>query len=102
MTVHQCVMSDMEPALIRHLRRRRHERRRGGGGDGDGGGGGGGGRIRRERVFRDQHHLLAHDDDWLISPFRLPRAVLLELCAELVQHWNGAPGAAAQSPCQHR
>lgn len=43
----------------------------------------GGGRIRRERVFRDQNDLLAHDDDWLISRFRLPRAVLLELCAEL-------------------
>ncbi len=41
------------------------------------------GRIRREQVFRDQHDLLAHDDDWLISRFRLPRAVLLELCAEL-------------------
>ncbi len=41
------------------------------------------GRIRRERVFRDQQDLLAHDDDWLISRFRLPRAVLLELCAEL-------------------
>lgn len=42
-----------------------------------------GGRIRREWVIRDQHDLLAHDDDWLISRFRLPRAVLLELCAEL-------------------
>lgn len=39
--------------------------------------------MRRERVFRDHHDLLAHDDDWLISRFRLPRAVLLELCAEL-------------------
>lgn len=43
----------------------------------------GDGRIRRERVFRDHQDLLAHDDDWLISRFRLPRAVLLELCAEL-------------------
>jgi len=40
-------------------------------------------RIRRERVFRDQTDLLAHDDDWLMSRFRLPRALLLELCAEL-------------------
>ncbi|KAL6466706.1 hypothetical protein MHYP_G00245100 [Metynnis hypsauchen] len=41
------------------------------------------GRIRRERVFRDHYDVLAHDDDWLISRFRFPRAVLLELCAEL-------------------
>ncbi|KAL6472422.1 hypothetical protein MHYP_G00186100 [Metynnis hypsauchen] len=41
------------------------------------------GRIRRERVFRYHYDFLAHDDDWLISRFRFPRAVLLELCAEL-------------------
>ncbi|KAL6460876.1 hypothetical protein MHYP_G00308420 [Metynnis hypsauchen] len=41
------------------------------------------GRIRRERLFRDHYDFLAHDDDWLISRFRVPRAVLLELCAEL-------------------
>ncbi|KAL6490094.1 hypothetical protein MHYP_G00004390 [Metynnis hypsauchen] len=41
------------------------------------------GRTRRERVFRDHYDFLAHDDDWLISRFRFPRAVLLELCAEL-------------------
>ncbi|KAL6469081.1 hypothetical protein MHYP_G00226050 [Metynnis hypsauchen] len=41
------------------------------------------GRIRRERVFCDHYDFLAHDDDWLISRFRFPRAVLLELCAEL-------------------
>ncbi|XP_061574215.1 putative nuclease HARBI1 [Cololabis saira] len=41
------------------------------------------GRIRRERVFRDHTDLLAHDDDWLFSRFRFPRAILLELCAEL-------------------
>ncbi|KAL6486323.1 hypothetical protein MHYP_G00057150 [Metynnis hypsauchen] len=41
------------------------------------------GRIRRERVFRDHYDFLAHDDDSLISRFRFPRAVLLELCAEL-------------------
>ncbi|KAL6488228.1 hypothetical protein MHYP_G00019690 [Metynnis hypsauchen] len=40
------------------------------------------GRSRRERVFRDHYDFLAHDDDWLISRFRFPRAVLLELCAE--------------------
>lgn len=41
------------------------------------------GRIRMERVFRDHGDFLAHDDDWLISRFRFPRAVLLDLCAEL-------------------
>lgn len=41
------------------------------------------GNIRRERVFRDHQDFLAHDDDWLISRFRLPRALLLDLCAEL-------------------
>lgn len=41
------------------------------------------GAIRRERVFRDREDFLAHDDDWLISRFRLPRAVLLQLCLEL-------------------
>ncbi|KAL1247065.1 hypothetical protein QQF64_022441 [Cirrhinus molitorella] len=35
------------------------------------------GRLRRERVFRD------HEDEWLISRFRFPRAMLLDLCAEL-------------------
>lgn len=41
------------------------------------------GRIRRELIFRDYNDFLAHDDDWLISRFRFPRAILLELCAEL-------------------
>ncbi len=41
------------------------------------------GRLRRERVFRDHEDFLAHDDDWLISRFRFPRAMLLDLCAEL-------------------
>ena len=39
------------------------------------------GMIRRERVFRDHNDLLAHDDDWLMSRFRFPRAMLLDLCA---------------------
>lgn len=39
--------------------------------------------IRRERVFRDRADLLAHDDLWLISRYRLPRAALLELCAQM-------------------
>ncbi|XP_045076311.1 putative nuclease HARBI1 [Coregonus clupeaformis] len=41
------------------------------------------GQIRREQVFRDHSDFLAHDNDWLISRFRFPRAILLELCAEL-------------------
>ena len=39
--------------------------------------------FRRERVFRDRTDFLAHDDDWLMRRFRFPRAVLVELCAEL-------------------
>uniref|UniRef100_A0A9J7Z0A2 Putative nuclease HARBI1 n=1 Tax=Cyprinus carpio carpio TaxID=630221 RepID=A0A9J7Z0A2_CYPCA len=35
------------------------------------------------RVFRDREDFLAHDDDWLMSRFRFPRAILLELCSEL-------------------
>ena len=41
------------------------------------------GRIRRERLFRDQQDLLSNDDEWLMSRFRLPRVVLLQLIAEL-------------------
>ncbi|KAL1246744.1 hypothetical protein QQF64_034323 [Cirrhinus molitorella] len=41
------------------------------------------GRLRRERVFRDHEDFLAHDDESLISRFRSPRAMLLDLCAEL-------------------
>lgn len=41
------------------------------------------GRIRREQVFRDHNDFLAQDDDWLISRFKFPRAILLEFCAEL-------------------
>ncbi len=41
------------------------------------------GNIWRERIFREREDLLANEDDWLMSRFRLPRAVLLELCAEL-------------------
>ncbi len=41
------------------------------------------GRLRRERVFRDQQDLLANDDEWLMSRFRLPRAVLLDICHAL-------------------
>ena len=39
-------------------------------------------RIQRERVFRDLFvtDFLAYD--WLISRFRIPRAILLELCTD--------------------
>ena len=41
------------------------------------------GNIRREKVFREREDLLANHDNWLMSRFRLPRPVLLQLCAEL-------------------
>ncbi|KAK1906710.1 putative nuclease HARBI1, partial [Dissostichus eleginoides] len=56
------------------------------------------GRVRRERNFRDQQDLLANDDEWLMSRFRLPRAVLLELCAVLgpaLQRSTQSPSAAS-------
>ncbi|KAL2086050.1 hypothetical protein ACEWY4_017109 [Coilia grayii] len=53
------------------------------------------GRIRRERVFHDHNDFLAHDDDWLISRFRFPRAILLELCAEL------SPGLERETARRH-
>lgn len=33
--------------------------------------------------FCDHADLLARDDGWLTSPFRLPRAIILELRAEM-------------------
>uniref|UniRef100_A0AAR2JGW4 Putative nuclease HARBI1 n=1 Tax=Pygocentrus nattereri TaxID=42514 RepID=A0AAR2JGW4_PYGNA len=39
--------------------------------------------IRRQRIFRDHEDFFANDDDWLMSRFRFPRAILLTLCAEL-------------------
>ncbi|XP_034035036.1 putative nuclease HARBI1 [Thalassophryne amazonica] len=39
--------------------------------------------LRRERVFRNRADLLSESDDWLLSRFRLPRQVLLDLCAAL-------------------
>ena len=38
---------------------------------------------QRERVFCDYYDFLSHDDDWLISRFTFPRAILLEFCTEL-------------------
>ncbi|KAL6470533.1 hypothetical protein MHYP_G00216520 [Metynnis hypsauchen] len=60
------------------------------------------GRICRERVFHDHYDILAHDDDWLISSFRFPRAVLLELCAELgpVLEREAARSRASPAPLQ--
>uniref|UniRef100_A0A3B4VC25 Putative nuclease HARBI1 n=1 Tax=Seriola dumerili TaxID=41447 RepID=A0A3B4VC25_SERDU len=40
-------------------------------------------RVRRERVFRDRRDLLMESDAWLISRFRLPRHVIIELCNNL-------------------
>jgi len=53
------------------------------------------GAIRRERVFRDRHDLLAHEDKWLISRFRFPRAIILKLCAEL-QRWSATQHGATR------
>lgn len=39
--------------------------------------------LRRERVFRDRRDLFGEEDGWLLSRFRLPRHVLLELCQNL-------------------
>lgn len=43
----------------------------------------GNGGLRRERIFRDREDLLGHDDEWLLSRFRLPRAILVELREDL-------------------
>lgn len=39
--------------------------------------------LRRERVFHDRRDLLNESDEWLMSRFRLPRHLLLELCNNL-------------------
>ncbi|KAK0146570.1 Exocyst complex component 6 [Merluccius polli] len=39
--------------------------------------------MRHKRVFKDHEDYLAHDDEWLISRFRLPRAILVQICGEL-------------------
>lgn len=36
--------------------------------------------LRRERMFEDHFDLFAENDGYLISGFRLPRPVLIELC----------------------
>ncbi|XP_039605692.1 putative nuclease HARBI1 [Polypterus senegalus] len=41
--------------------------------------------LCRDRVFRDRTGLLAESVEWLISRFRLPRAVLLDLCQQFSQ-----------------
>lgn len=38
------------------------------------------GSIRRERIFGDHQDYLVHYDEWIT----LPRAVLLDLCAEYI------------------
>ncbi|XP_035852271.1 putative nuclease HARBI1 [Sander lucioperca] len=39
--------------------------------------------LRRERVFQDRRDLLNESDEWLMSRFRLPRHLLLEMCNNL-------------------
>ncbi|XP_039602265.1 putative nuclease HARBI1 [Polypterus senegalus] len=41
--------------------------------------------LRRDRIFRDRTDLLAESDEWLISRFRLPRPILLDLCQQFSQ-----------------
>ncbi|XP_062295779.1 putative nuclease HARBI1 [Scomber scombrus] len=36
--------------------------------------------LGRERVFRDRADVFAETDEWLMQRFRLPRAVLLDIC----------------------
>ena len=40
-------------------------------------------RLRRERVFRDRADFFMESDEWLLSRFRLPRHLLMELCNAL-------------------
>ncbi|KAL2103415.1 hypothetical protein ACEWY4_000283 [Coilia grayii] len=40
-------------------------------------------RIRQERMFRDRRDFFRENDVWLISRFRLPRHLLMELCDTL-------------------
>ena len=40
-------------------------------------------RLRRERVFRDRADFFKEGDEWLLSRFRLPRHLLMELCNAL-------------------
>ncbi|XP_039602158.1 putative nuclease HARBI1 [Polypterus senegalus] len=41
--------------------------------------------LHRDRVFIDRTDLLAESDEWLISRFRLPRAIFLDLCQQSSQ-----------------
>lgn len=47
--------------------------------------------LQLERVFRDHKDFLAHDDERLMSWFQFPRAILLELCAELGPIYRDRP-----------
>lgn len=39
--------------------------------------------LRRERVFLDRRDLFMESDEWLLSRFRLPRHLLVQLCHDL-------------------
>lgn len=40
-------------------------------------------------MFRDHADVLAQDDEWLMSRFRLPGAILLEICEDWARLWKG-------------
>lgn len=60
------------------------------------------GRLWGERVFRDQQDLLANDDEWLMSRFLFPWAVLLDLCVALgpALQWSTCRNKAMPVPLQ--
>nr|XP_055063040.1 putative nuclease HARBI1 isoform X2 [Misgurnus anguillicaudatus] len=39
--------------------------------------------LRRERVFKDRADLLGESTEWLLSRYRFPRNILLDLCRDL-------------------
>ena len=57
--------------------------------------------LRRERVFRDRRDLFMESDEWLLSRFRLPKHLLLELCHNLEpQLWRETRSSAIPVPVQ--
>lgn len=46
--------------------------------------------MRRKCVFREQADFFAHDDEWLVSWYQLPRAMLVELRYQLHIECNHA------------
>ena len=56
---------------------------------------------QREQVFCDYCDFLAHDDDWLISRLKFPRAILLEFCTELGLGLERETGRSHALPVQY-